>query len=54
VYKNKKHKKTNKKQINNNNNNIYLQEWQETRKGNCPPKMALYKGNKLNTNTNNR
>jgi len=27
----------------NNNGNIYLQEWQETIKGNCPSKLAPYK-----------
>jgi len=35
---------------NNNNNNFHLPEWQESRKGNCPSKLAPYKGNKLNTN----
>jgi len=30
---------------NNNNINIDLPEWQETRKGNCPSKLAPYKGN---------
>ena len=30
---------------NNKNNNIYLPEWQETRKSNCPSKLAPYKGN---------